>query len=89
MTDAGEMNFETFVLSLGTATLVSLGEIDNPVTRKQEKNLDSAKQHINILEILAKKTVGNLSESENRLLQQILYEVRLKYVAQTSGSEKK
>jgi hypothetical protein len=79
-----DMNFETFILSLGTATLVSLGEIDNPVSGKKEKNLLSAKQHIDILEILSKKTAGNLNETEQKLLQQILYELRLKYVAQTS-----
>lgn len=82
------MNFETFVLSLGTATLVSLGEIDSPVSGKKEKNALSAKQHIDILEMLSEKTKGNLSESEARLLQQILYEVRLKFVALNSETEK-
>lgn len=84
-----EMSFETFVLSIGTAALVSLGEVDNPSTGKREKNLPAAKQHIDILEILSNKTKGNLSENEGRLLQQILYEVRLKYVAQTSTTTEK
>jgi hypothetical protein len=84
MTAQHEMTFETFILSLGTAALVSLGEVDNPGTGKKDKNLVAAKQHIDILEILNLKTKGNLSDNENRLLQQILYEVRLKYVAQTS-----
>lgn len=76
-----EMTFETFVLSLGTATMVALGEIENPVTKKKEKNLEAAKQHIDILEILVNKTAGNLSDQENKLLSQILYETRVKFIA--------
>lgn len=88
MTKPVEMTFETFILSLGTATLVALGEMKNPVNGKEEKNLESAKQHIDILELLSKKTVGNLTQSEGRLLEQILYELRLKYVASTQGDKK-
>ncbi|MDB5037354.1 MAG: hypothetical protein JWQ35_882 [Bacteriovoracaceae bacterium] len=84
-----QMSFETFILSLGTATLVSLGEVKNPSTGKEEKNLVSAKQHIEILDLLEKKTVNNLTDQEKRLLQQILYELRLKYVAQTANTENK
>jgi hypothetical protein len=86
MSESTEMGFETFVLSLGTATLVSLGEIKNPVSGNHDKNLVAAKQHIEILEMLSKKTAGNLTDNEARLIQQILYEVRLKYVAQTSST---
>lgn len=76
-----EVTFETFILSLGTAILAALGEIENPVTRKQEKDLASAKQNIDILELLAKKTSGNLSEQEGKLMSHLLYEMRLKFVA--------
>ena len=81
-----EINFETFLLSLGTAILVALGEIENPVTKKTDKDLESAKQNIDILELLAKKTTGNLSEQENRLMQHLLYEMRLKYLAASKKS---
>lgn len=74
------LNFETFVLSLGTATMVSLGEIENPVTKKRDKNLGAAKQNIEILDILSEKTKGNLNDMETKILQGILYETRLKYV---------
>lgn len=75
------INFETFVLSLGTATFVALGEIENPVTRKREESLDAAKHNIDILELLQEKTRGNLTERESKLLQDILYESRIKFVA--------
>ena len=82
-----DVTFETFVLSLGTATLVSLGEIENPVTKSMEKDLASAKQHIDILELLAKKTSGNLNDQESKLMQHLLYELRIKYVAATEGNK--
>ncbi len=87
MTLQPEVTFETFILSLGTAALVALGEIENPVTKKLEKDLASAKQHIDILELLAKKTAGNLSDHEAKLMQHLLYEMRVKFVAATEGTK--
>lgn len=75
------VSFETFMLSLGTAALVALGEIENPVTRKKEKDLQAAKQHIDILEMLQIKTKGNLSPQEQSLLNEIVYTSRMKFVA--------
>lgn len=86
MADVPSLSFETFILSLGTATLVATGEVENPVTKKKEKNLEAAKQNIEILEILADKTRGNLTESESKLLNQILYETRLRFVESKKGS---
>jgi len=81
---ASEMTFEAFVLSLGTATLVALGEVENPMTKKKEKDLRAAKQHIDILEILSQKTQGNLNPQEQNLLAEILYATRLKFVGSKS-----
>lgn len=78
------VSFETFMLSLGTATLVALGEIENPVTRKKEKDLQAAKQHIDILEMLQTKTKGNLTAQEQSLLNEIVYTSRMKFVASKS-----
>lgn len=78
--DDSSITFETFVLSLGTATMVALGEVENPVTRKKEKNSEAAKQNISILEVLEEKTKGNLNERETKLLKDVLYETRLKFV---------
>lgn len=76
--------FEAFLLSLGTATLVALGEIENPMTKKKSTDVGAARQHIDILELLAQKTTGNLNAGEKKLLDDILYETRMKYVALTS-----
>lgn len=80
------LNFETFVLSLGTASFVALGEIENPLTKKNELDLPAAKQNISILEILAEKTKGNLNEREAKLIEQVLYETRMRYVAKQKDS---
>lgn len=80
-----EITFEAFSLSLATAAMMSLGEVENPVTKKKEKDLQAAKYHIDILEMLSEKTKGNLSQQEDTMLSEILYTLRLKYVEQTKS----
>ncbi len=74
------VTFSTFILSLNTAALVHLGEIPDPVTKKKEVNLTLAKQTIDTLEMLKAKTQGNLTPDEEKLLQTILYELKLKFL---------
>jgi len=74
------VTFSTFILSLNTAALVHLGEIPDPVTQKKEVNLTLAKQTIDTLEMLRIKTQGNLTPDEEKLLQTIIYELKLKFL---------
>lgn len=74
------INFNTFILSLNTAALVHLGELPDPITNRREPNLTLARHTIETLEMLKEKTKGNLTLDEERLLQSILYELKLKYV---------
>jgi hypothetical protein len=74
------VTFSTFILSLNTAALVHLGEIPDPITNKKEVNLTLAKQTIDTLEMLKEKTKGNLTADEEKLLQSILYELKLKFL---------
>jgi hypothetical protein len=74
------INFNTFILSLNTAALVHLGELPDPITNRREPNLTLARHTIETLEMLKEKTKGNLTLEEERLLQSILYELKLKYV---------
>lgn len=75
-----DLNFSTFVFSLGTSAMYHFGDFPDPVTKKAERNLEAAKQTIDILGILQDKTKGNLSEDEERLLESLLYELRMRYV---------
>ncbi|MFH1090212.1 MAG: DUF1844 domain-containing protein [Pseudomonadota bacterium] len=76
-----EVTFSTFVFSLGTSALLHLGELADPNTKETHPDLTLAKQTIDILGMLQHKTVGNLDGEEENLLNNLLYELRLKYVA--------
>ncbi|MGD2097922.1 MAG: DUF1844 domain-containing protein [Desulfobacterales bacterium] len=75
-----EINFATFVASLNASALLQLGAIEDPTTGQKNKNLPMAKQTIDILSMLQEKTAGNLSEEEENLLKNILYDLRIMYV---------
>jgi len=75
-----EINFSTFVISLSTQALMQLGEIANPLSGKVEPDVPAAKQMIDILGMLQEKSKGNLNSGEERLLEDILFDLRMKYV---------
>lgn len=75
-----EINFSTFVISLSTQALMHLGEMANPLSGKVEPDVPVAKQMIDILAMLTEKTRGNLNASEDRLMKDILFDLRMKYV---------
>ncbi len=75
-----EINFATFVASLNASALLQLGAIEDPTSGQKNKNLPMAKQTIDILSMLQEKTKGNLSEEEENLLKNILYDLRIMYV---------
>jgi len=74
------INFPTFIISLSTQALMHLGEIPNPLTGKVEKEIEVAKQTIDILSLLQEKTQGNLDQGEEKLMEEVLYDLRMKYV---------
>jgi hypothetical protein len=75
-----EINFSTFIISLSTQALMHLGEIANPLTGKVEPDRAVAKQMIDIIGMLREKTRGNLNSGEDRLMEDILFDLRMKYV---------
>ncbi len=74
------IDFSTFVLSLSHSALVNLGDALSPMDGKRDQNLPMAHQTIDLLALLEQKTNGNLSGEEERVLQQALYDLRLRYV---------
>jgi len=75
------IDFYTFVLSLGSSVLIHLGDAPHPETGKPaERNLALAQQSIEILAMLQQKTRGNLSPEEDKLLDQLLMDLKLRYV---------
>ncbi|MDY0187994.1 MAG: DUF1844 domain-containing protein [Syntrophus sp. (in: bacteria)] len=79
-----EITFLNFILSLSTTVLFHFGDFPDPVTREIQKNLPAAKQTIDILSLLKDKTKGNLDDHEKSLLDEILFELKMRYVKETS-----
>jgi len=75
-----EINFSTFVISLSTQALMQLGEIASPLSGNVEADIPAAKQMVDILGMLQEKTKGNLNSSEERLMEDILFDLRMRYV---------
>ena len=79
-----QIDFTNFILSLSTSVLIQLGEIQDPFTQKSAKNLPLAKQTIDLIGMLKEKTKGNLSPEEEKVVDYILYDLRMRYV-KTAG----
>jgi hypothetical protein len=78
------LDFSTFIISLSTSAMMHLGETPIPGGGTIKKDLPLAQQTIDILAMLGEKTKGNLSDEEQKLLEQLLYDLRMRYVAATS-----
>ena len=81
-----EINFSSFVLSLSSSALLHFGQIPDPITKKKERNLSLAKQSIDILGILKEKTEGNLAKDEEQLIDNLLHDLRIRYVEESKKS---
>jgi hypothetical protein len=75
-----EVNFSTFIVSLSTEILFHLGEIPHPETGERQKNLPLAKHAIDTLVMLQEKTQGNQTEEEKKLLESMLYDLRMCFI---------
>jgi hypothetical protein len=85
------IGFAAFVLSLAHTAAVHFGDVPDPVSgQKSAANLPAAQQMIDILALLEQKTRGNLTVEERQLLEQVLYELRMRFVeARTQGTDTK
>lgn len=81
-------HFLNLLLSLEASAMQSLGKIVNPLTGKAEKNLVQARFAIDMLDTLDKKTAGNLSEEEDKLIKRVLYQLRMNYVDEMQAEQK-
>jgi hypothetical protein len=78
------IDFPSYILSYYTQGCVLLGEVPNPITNKKEEHIEEAKHIVDILSMLEQKTKGNLSKEEKQLIESVLYELRMKYMAKTN-----
>lgn len=85
--DAGKLppiDFPSYILSYYTQGLVLLGEVPSPYSGKKEEDVEASRHTIDILTMLQEKTKGNLSKDEEQLLENVLYELRMKFMAKTN-----
>ena len=76
------VSFSGFVISLTTTAAVHFGDYPDPATgQARAPNLEGAQQMIDILAMLEQKTRGNLTAQERSLLEQVLYDLRMRFVA--------
>jgi hypothetical protein len=84
-----DLSFTAFVISLASTAAIHFGDLPDPATGAPSPlNLEGARQMIEILALLDEKTRGNLSAEERQVLEQVLYELRLRFV-QASNEEKR
>ena len=76
------------VLSLETAAMQQMGKLQNPFTGKVERNLELAKNSIDMLAMIEQKTEGNLTTEEASLIKRSLYQLRMNYVDELKSEEK-
>ena len=83
------LNFTAFVLSLASTAAIHFGDLPDPVSgERQEVNLAGASQMIEILALLDQKTRGNLTAEERQVLEQVLYELRMRFVEAAGGGKR-
>jgi len=75
-----EVTFEALLLSFNTSALYHMGELADPVTGKKQKDLMLARHAIDTLKLMQEKTKGNLTAEEGSLLDNILHDLRLRFV---------
>ncbi len=82
-TEPFQIDFSAFIMSLTSSAFYHLGDMPDPSTGKTETNLPAVQQTIDMLIMLREKTKGNLKEDESKLIEQLIYELQVKYVAKT------
>ena len=82
------IDFSTFILSLGSSTLILLGVVEDPTKGEKMVNLPQAREMIDLLTILQEKTKGNLNKEEGILLDNLLFDLRMRYVEKKEKSNK-
>ncbi|MCG3778109.1 MAG: hypothetical protein JW388_0817 [Nitrospira sp.] len=78
------VTFSSFVISLGSSSMMLMGEQIDPHQPPMPANLPQAKDIIDLLSVLEQKTIGNLTTDEQTVLRDMLYALRMKYVSVTA-----
>ena len=84
-----DLSFTSFVLSLASTAAIHFGDLNDPQTGEAvPRNLEGAAHVIEILALLDEKTRGNLTAEERQVLEQVLYELRMRFVEVTGEGKR-
>lgn len=84
--DSPQISFIAFVYSLATNAAVHFGDLPDPITnQRRPPDLEAASQLIELLAMLEEKTRGNLTAEERQLLDQVIFELRMRFVEAKKG----
>lgn len=86
--NSNELLFMQLVLQNQQLGMMSMGKLKNPVTDKIDRNLEFAKMSIDTLDMIAAKTKGNLSDYEDKFLNEVIKDLKLNYVDEVSKDQK-
>ena len=87
--DPPQVSFIAFIFSLASNAAVHFGDLPDPLTNEtRPADLEAAAQLIEIIAMLEEKTRGNLSAEERQLLDQVLFELRMRYVEAKKGDSR-
>lgn len=73
-------DFNSLVASFATQALIQMGQVENPLTGERRIDLSGARYTIDLLDMLKKKTSGNLEPEEERQIDAILYDLKMRFV---------
>ena len=85
----GKPKFTDLILSLAQSVYVLLGVVEDPFSKEKKVDLKQAKYTIDLIEVLKEKTEGNLLQDEQELLEEVLYDLRMKYLNALDKSKTK
>ena len=78
--------FTVFVSSLGMQAMIAIGKLENPITKKKEKNFEQARFLIDTLGVIQEKTKGNLNADEDKALGEYLFNLRMMYIEEKKNN---
>jgi len=80
--------FIKLLLMLRAGALQHLGQLTNPITGERKVNMELARETIDMLDLLREKTIGNLSDAESEMLNNLIAELQVTYVeVSTKGAD--
>jgi len=84
-----ELLLTQLILMFQTAALQQMGKLKNPMLDKVQKDLEQAQISIDMIDMLQRKMKGNLNTEEDRLMSNIIRELKLNYVDEVAKSQQR